>query len=309
MKFVCAQPAIDYYAWQVEVMINNFMRNGVNPNNIHIVSAHMGEIPENWKKLAGRYNYVCFFFYKDDRPIKGYIPSIRPYILHQHWLKYPELQNETVFYHDSDIILAKPFGFQNLEEGTTCYAADTVSYIGAKYVRSKGEKYLDMMTDIVGVDKQLVIDNEADSGGAQYILKNIDAEFWAEMYFNVEKMYSEVNKEIRLDKTANPSYHEIQIWCADMWCLLWGLWKRGQDVKVTKELSFSWATSHISEWEKHPIFHNAGVTGSNQGLFYKGQYINAMPYDIKIEDYDVNRCSYKYAEEIIKTKEVSCLAK
>ncbi len=241
--------------------------------------------------------------------MKGYIPSIRPYILHQHWLKYPELEKEVIFYHDSDIILSKPFSFANLAEGEECYVADTVSYIGANYIRSKGEKYLDMMTSIVDIDKQLVIDNEKDSGGAQYILKGVNAEFWGEMYFHVERMYTEINKEIRIDKAANPSYHEIQIWCADMWCLLWGLWKRGKIVKVTPQLSFSWATSHISEWEKHSIFHNAGVTGINQGLFYKGQYINAMPYDIKIEDFDVNRCSHKYAEEIIKTKEVSCLTK
>jgi hypothetical protein len=309
MKFVCAQPAIDYYAWQVEVMINNFIRNGVNPNNIHIVSAYVSGIPETWSKLANKYNYVCFFFYKDERPIKGYIPSIRPYILHQHWLKYPDLEKEVVFYHDSDIILAKPFSFANLAEGEECYVADTVSYIGANYIRSKGEKYLDMMTDIVGVDKQTVIDNEKDSGGAQYILKGINPEFWAEMYFHVEKMYEDVNKEIRLDKAANPSYHELQIWCADMWCLLWGLWKRGKTVRVTEQLSFSWATSGIEQWEKHPIFHNAGVTNSNQGLFYKGVYINALPYDIKIEDFDPKRCSYKYAEEIIKVKEVSCLTK
>jgi hypothetical protein len=29
LRFVCAQPAIPYYTWQVEVMIHNFIEMGV----------------------------------------------------------------------------------------------------------------------------------------------------------------------------------------------------------------------------------------------------------------------------------------
>jgi len=309
MKFVCAQPAIDYYAWQVEVMILNFIRNGVNANDIHIVCGHYGNIPEIWSKLADTYPYVCFFFYKDDRPKKGYIPSIRPYILQKHWIARPELAKEVVFYHDSDIILSKPFGFQHLAEGDTCYAADTVSYIGANYIRSKGERYLNTMANIVGIDPQVVIDNEKDSGGAQYIIKDIDASFWEEMYHQVEEMYSRVNEIIREDKAADPNHHEIQIWCADMWCLLWGLWKRGKQVKVTSDLSFSWATSGIQEWDKHPIFHNAGVTHDRaHEIFFKGAYIHSLPYnDVVNKTYSDKFCSINYVQEILKTKEVTCL--
>lgn len=309
MKFVCAQPAIDYYAWQVEVMILNFIRNGVNANDIHIVCGHYGNIPEIWSKLADTYPYVCFFFYKDDRPKKGYIPSIRPYILQKHWIARPELAKEVVFYHDSDIILSKPFGFQHLAEGDTCYAADTVSYIGANYIRSKGERYLNTMANIVGIDPQVVIDNEKDSGGAQYIIKDIDASFWEEMYHQVEEMYSRVNEMIREDKAADPNHHEIQIWCADMWCLLWGLWKRGKQVKVTSDLSFSWATSGIQEWDKHPIFHNAGVTHDRaHEIFFKGAYIHSLPYnDVVNKTYSDKFCSINYVQEILKTKEVTCL--
>lgn len=309
MKFVCAQPAIDYYTWQVEVMILNFIRNGVNPNDIHIVCGIHNDIPPKWRKLADTYNHVCFFFYQDNRPKKEYIPSVRPYILHKHWVARPELADEVVFYHDSDIILSKPFGFQHLAEGDICYAADTVSYIGANYIRSKGERYFNVMTNIVGIDPQIVIDNEKDSGGAQYIIKGIDAFFWEEMYHHVEEMYSRVNMMIAEDKKADPSCHEIQIWCADMWCLLWGLWKRGKQVKVTDALSFSWGTSGIEQWDKHPIFHNAGVTHDRANeLFYKGAYIHTLPYnDAANKTYSDKFCSINYVQEILKTKEVTCL--
>ena len=304
MKFICAQPAIDYYTWQVEVMINNFIENGVNPDDIEILGSYTNGISEKWSRLVNKYKDVRFFFYKDKRFKQKYIPSIRPHILHQHWLHRPELEKETIFYHDSDIIFSKPVDFSSMLEDNTCYVSDTVSYIGAKYIKSKGEHYLDLMTDIVGVDKQKVINEELNSGGAQYILKNIPTKFWEKMYYDCENLWRMVNSQIKKD----PPHHAIQIWCADMWALLWNLWLHNKDVKVSKDLSFSWATSRIEEWDKHPIYHNAGVTVDRKTeAFFKGEYINKLPYDISIEGYSDKLCAYKYAEEIIKTKEVTCL--
>jgi len=306
MKFICCQPAIDYYTWQVEVMINNFIRNGVNGNDIEIVCGYTTpDIPPNWRKLAQHYNYVRFFFYKDERFNSAYISSIRPYILHQHWLHHPELEKETIFYHDCDIILSKPVDFQRLiDDGDVCYVSDAVSYIGAKYILSKGEHYLDLMTKIVRIDKQKVIDEEENSGGAQYLIKNIPASFWDKVYKDSEILFRMVNVQIQQD---NPP-HAIQIWCADMWAVLWNLWLLDKTVKVTDDMSFSWATSSIQSWDKHPIYHNAGVVDvPNNPLFFKGKYQNVLPYDIKIEDFSDKQCSIKYVEEILKTKEVSCL--
>jgi hypothetical protein len=303
MKFICAQPAIDYYTWQVEVMINNFVSNGVNPEDIHVVCAYKQNIPEKWKKLAAYYSKVKFFFYKDERPKPTYIPSIRPFILYQHWLSNPTLSTETIFYHDCDIVFNKQIDFKDLLEDDKCYVSDTVSYIGANYIRSKGEHYLDLMTSLVNINKDLVISQEKESGGAQYLLKNIPASFWNKVYFDCENLWRLVNNQIKKD---NPP-HAIQIWCADMWAVLWNLWFFGNIVKVTDKMSFAWATSSIDQWDKHPIYHNAGVTGPDQNLFYKGQYQTILPYDIKIEDFTDKQCSYKYAEEIIKTKEVTCL--
>jgi hypothetical protein len=49
IRFMCAQPAIKYYAWQVEVMINNFIEMGINPNFIDIIAKkENGIIPEEW---------------------------------------------------------------------------------------------------------------------------------------------------------------------------------------------------------------------------------------------------------------------
>ena len=103
LKFICAQPATTYYAWQVEVMINNFIEMGINPNDIHIVCyTETSEIPEQWVKLQNGYS-ANFFFYQDQRETNHYISSIRPNILKQHWLSNPELNDLAIFYHDCDI--------------------------------------------------------------------------------------------------------------------------------------------------------------------------------------------------------------
>jgi hypothetical protein len=299
VKFICAQPAIEYYTWQVEVMIQNFMAQGVNPNNIEIVAGYHGTIPQSWLKLAGHYNYVRFFFYPDNRLKPGYISSIRPHILYQHWKAFPELANATVFYHDCDIVLARPVDFSMMLNDEVCYVSDTVSYIGANYIRSKGEHYLDMMTDLVGVSKDYVIEQESNSGGAQYLIKKVPADFWLKVYSDSENLFRIVNKQIDKDKPD----HALQIWCADMWAVLWNLWFYDKSVIVTPDLSFSWGTSGIAEWDKHPIYHNAGVT-SNDLMFYKADYMTKLPYDLSMENLSDQFCAYNYAKIILNTKTV-----
>jgi len=51
LRFICAQPTSLYYAWQVEVMINNFIEMGINPNMIDIVCWKINNvIPEEWAR-------------------------------------------------------------------------------------------------------------------------------------------------------------------------------------------------------------------------------------------------------------------
>jgi hypothetical protein len=303
MKLICAQPALPYYTWQVEVMIKSFLDQGINPNHIHIVCSYKDNVPEIWRKMASHYNTVPFFFYEDTRVKPGYIPSIRPHILHKHWLKYPELEKETVLYHDSDIALFKPLQLTELLSDDKCYLSDTVSYIGAQYIRSKGEQYLDLMSEIVGIHKDLVIAREKHSGGAQYLLKNVTATFWAKVYTDAEALFIKVNEQIKKDQPEHP----IQIWCADMWAVLWNLWLMGKDTRVAPQMNFSWATSNITDLNTHQFYHNAGVTSDSGKHFYKGLYINKLPYTLKAGQFDPAYCSYRYAQLIEDTAKITIL--
>src|SRR5439155_972507 len=83
----------------------------------------------------------------------------------------------------------------------TSYLSDTISYIGYEYINSCSERYKSKypnlrdndifygMCDTVGINYDLVINNQNNSGGAQYLLKNIDDKFWEECELKCEKLY------------------------------------------------------------------------------------------------------------------------
>lgn len=295
MKYICAQPATQYFGWQIDVMLHSFITTGVDLKDVHVVCAIHNEISDYFETLKAKYPKVIFEFYEDKREKKNYISSIRPHILKQHWEKHPYLKNETVFYHDCDIALTKPLDLSNMLDGDTCYLSDTISYIGHDYILSKGEIVLDEMCKIVNIPKELVRQNQKNSGGAQYIIKNIDWWFWQNVEYASENLFTKIsllNKNLKKEKGND--YHEIQIWCADMWAVLWNLWLINKKTKVAEELDFLWSTSNISDWHKNSIYHNAGVTAKSEGLFFKGKYINEMP-DLKLnESLDKTKCSYNY---------------
>lgn len=316
LRFVCAQPATLYYAWQVEVMLNNFIKHGINPNQIDIVCwKQNGVIPNEWLKLANGYA-ARFFFYDDMRVTKHYISSIRPNILKQHWLKYPELKYEPILYHDSDIVFTKPIDFDQFLMDDKWYGSDTRWYIGHDYIISKGEDVLDKMCEIVDIDKQIVKDNELNAIGAQYLMKGLTYEFWDNVEKDCERLFKEItelnNEKIQLDRhtmgpdEARQPYHPIQIWCADMWAVLWNGWKLGNETICHPQLEFSWATSTEADWNRLNIFHNAGVTNASSGLFYKAEYMNELPYNKNLQIRE-NTASWNYWNEICETAKKSVL--
>jgi hypothetical protein len=278
LRYICAQPASTYYSWQVEVMLNNFMEMGINPNNIDIVCWKVNNVvPPEWYRLASTYP-ARFLFYEDTRETRHYISSIRPNILKQHFAAFPDIEQEAVLYHDCDIAFTKPINWQQFLNDDKWYGSDTRWYIAHSYIISKGQDIMDKMCEIVGIDEQLIKDNELNSIGAQYLMKGINSEYWARVEKDCERLFKEITDINNEKKAIDPSYHELQIWCSDMWSVLWNGWKMGKETICHPDLDFSWATSSEADWNRYNIFHNAGVTSSEGGLFYKAEYINKLPY-------------------------------
>lgn len=309
LRFVSAQPATLYYAWQVETMLNNFMEMGINPNNIDIVCwKQNGVIPDEWIKLAVGYP-ARFLFYDDTRTTKHYISSIRPNILKQHWLAFPELNEEAIFYHDSDIIFTKPISEWITDEmivDENWYGSDTRWYIAHSYIKGKGQDIMDSMCNIMHMDESVIEANELNAIGAQYLMKGVDFDFWNRVESDSEQLFKDITAINNEKKQIDPTYHELQIWCADMWAVLWGAWRRGWKTICHPNYEFSWGTSTIFDYHKLNIMHNAGVVNGFGGLFYKAQFMNELPYgkDLNITE---NTASHEYWKWIQKTAQKSVL--
>jgi hypothetical protein len=306
IRFICAQPTSLFYAWQVEVMINNFIEMGINPNSIDIVSWKVNNvIPEEWVKLANAYP-VRFFFYDDTRVTRHYISSIRPNILKQHFAAHPELEEEAILYHDCDIVLTKRINWEQFLEDEKWYGSDTRWYIAHSYILSKGQDVLDKMCEIVGIEESIIKDNELNSIGAQYLMKGINAEFWANVEKDCERLYNEITMLNNIKKAENNQYHELQIWCADMWAVLWNGWKLGKETVCHPDLEFAWGTSSESDFERLNILHNAGVVSSADGLFYKAEFMDRLPYNLNLNIKE-GTASKKYYEIIQQVEKKSVL--
>ena len=310
LRYICAQPATLYYAWQVEVMVNNFIKHGVLPQQIHIVCAIRKDIPVEWTKLQTQYKDVGFFFYEDTRVQPVYVSSIRPHILKKHFAEHPHLKDEAIFYHDCDIVLTQPVTWEEFLEDDVWYLSNTIGYIGAKYIKEKKYGLYERMCEIIGIDESIPEQNQENSGGAQYIMKNIDATFWDKVEQDSEELYKFFMNHLKAFPQS-PKYHPIQMWTADMWAVLWNAWYFKHETKVVKEMDFIWPGHTQDEWKNKYIFHNAGVVVSindSERLFFKGKYMDKLPYnDIDLNWLKKDRCSYLYAQEILETAKTSCL--
>jgi hypothetical protein len=314
MKYICAQPRLLYFAWQIEIMINNFLKNGINGNDIEILIGYNDNEETSseqniqiFEKLANKYNYVRFFFYEDTRNNLNYIPSIYFNLVKQHFQQFPELSKETIFFHDCDIIFTKQINLQSFENDNIWYLSDTNSYINSKYILSKGENLYNNMINIVGLNSTIPKLMNSHSGGAQHIIKNTNFEYWDKVEKNAVEIYQYLSKEEINHKPKYENDYSIQKWTAGMWSLLWNAWLFEHETKVIPELNFCMATDYINRWNETSIFHNAGADIQDQHLFRKFQYTNKLPYFENFEYIDKNTCSYNYIKELQQTGLNTCL--
>jgi|SRR5581483_8483580 len=329
LQFITCQPNDSYFVWQLDVQLHNFRKYGYSQFSRVLVFKHNRrknneDFAEQWKALEEKYPEVKFFYYEDPSgmlhhymQLYEYIPLLRPWLLAKHFKEYPELKDDAIFYLDSDVVFTKKLDFTPLLEDDVCYLSDTRSYIGAAYFDSKDkdvipeklERYkeenpLKAAATRVGVREDVIRENQEGSGGAQYLLKNIDHEFWEQVFVNCI--------EIRVYlRSVNRRYFEnedkgIQSWCADMWAVLWTLWKRGTETKCPPELDFAWATDDISKWDRVYLYHDAGASTrpvrEGHQLFHKreARYINneATPLQEDLSFVSPEYCSKNYVREI-----------
>lgn len=298
MRYICCQPATDYFLWQVETAIVNFKNMGINPNMVDIVCSTDGNTPEKWQRLANHHNTIRFFFYKDTQTDKSYIPSIYFHLMSKH-IEREDVKSEVLFLHDSDIVFTRTPDFSEYEKGNKWYMSDCNSYINYDYIMSKGQRVYDDMCRILRLDPLIPKLLNSHGGGAQYIVKNTTPEFWSEIERDSIVLYRHFCETEHMHIKKNDFDYPIQKWTAGMWSFLWGAWRHGYETQVDKGLSFGWATNDISEVTKHTILHNAGVVDKieHANLFNKLKYIHELPYNKNLE-VDPTKASWYYFEQV-----------
>lgn len=328
LRILTAQPNDLYFNWQIRVQLHNLRKYGLSNKYTALVWWHAdrqnGEnFKEQWEILAEDYPEAKFVFYSDPtgelhRLIKlmNYIPLLRPWLLGRYFSDNPDLKDQAILYIDSDVVFTRKPDFDSLIKNETCYLSDTKSYIAASYFDSKVKDVLpdrlevynqiDVLDELLkefGLNRKVAELNENGSGGAQYLLKNIDAQFWQEVFQGCIKVILNL-------RSVNRRYFEsedkgFQSWCADMWSILFNLWKRGNKTECPHEMDFCWATDPISKWDQVQIYHDAGATSRNHDnaiLFHKreAKYINnqGTPFEDDFSDVSDKHCSKNYVKEI-----------
>ena len=295
MKILIATFDHNYYLWQTLVQINNFMKYGYDKDTIYVIASSnpspvLKSIME-CPKIKSK-----FFIYKDERINSRYPSSLRPHILEKFFNEHPEYEKETLFYTDPDVVFTKRLDFSEMEEDNTWYLSDTRSYIDSKYIKSKSEQLFNEMCNIVKVSPEEITNNDDNAGGAQYLMKGVNAEFWKKCYDDMENLYIHMKDT---ESVYNPQ-HPIQSWTSDMWAVFWNGIYFGHEIKLHNDLDFSWATDNIKRWYETYIFHNAGIVGASDTHFSKIMY-QTSPFnqDIKVSS---DNCTYKYLQEIKDTE-------
>jgi hypothetical protein len=286
--FVTAQPDVPYFHWQAKLYVHNFIEKNINPNQIHIIFSTLGNNKPSQTALNLKEFGINVHFYKDDRSYRNYIPSIKPFLIYKWLEENPEFE-KCFFLHDADIIFRELPDFQSLLSDDISYLSDTIGYIGYNYIidccnryekqhtTSRKGQLLEEMANIVGIDVDLIKDNQLNSGGGQYLIKNTNWSIWKKIYEDSTPLY---NQMLDYQKRFPINPGQIQFWTAEMWSLLWNLWKYDKKTKITKELEFSWATDNVEVYDKKPILHMAGITDDlKKTKFYKGDYINVDPIE------------------------------
>ncbi len=165
-------------------------------------------------------------------------------------------------------------------------------------IKEKDAYLFNQMCRTVGINEYVVEKNKATGGGIVFLFKTFhyfNYEFW-------EKVETDSNSLYKMMLVSSKNFRSIEMVTANKWSLLWNLWLIGYDTKISDELSVSWATNPIKDWNKHNLYNNAGVPESDRGLlFYKSDFIDNCPFTSDLSYVSDEYCSYNYVQEIIGT--------
>lgn len=287
MVFVtCIQDNI-YLNWQVELLYYNLKKLGVKL----ITLCGFTHKPSNYA-LQLEKNLDNYILIEDTRTNKSYAATMQPFLLSKYNIK------DKFFLCDSDVLfkdidfLNDP-NFQNYDViGSNCG-----SYVNNEYINGCDSEILSKMCQVANVDFEKISSNKLGIG-AQYIFNKIPSQdFWKKVEQSSNNIYT-------LLSNYKCKIHDIQIWTAEMWGILFNLVSDNYNIYSNNSMNFSWASDNISTWKNNNIFHCAGVTNMDNGHFFKGAYTKYTPFFQNLSYVKSTSCSHIYKEFILEYKNI-----
>ena len=282
--FVSAQPDEPYFVWQSHVYLHNFLAHGLKPQQCVAIFGTQPDTEPSPQlcQLQKNFPQVDIQIYPDTREPAGkkYPPSIQPHVFVQAYKQHPDWKDQVLFFHDCDMVFRRLPDFDRILQAhpECCVLSDTVDYIGYAYLQQCCQKLseanpaipsnhlLQSMCEIVGIECELVKANEPCSGGAQYLLRDVDEHYWEKVYQDSIKIKSLFDNYDTIYKLDLPISKYAQIWTAGMWAYLWNLWLRGQKTIIHKEMDFVFASASLDT--SAPIIHMAGLRDEEKHLHF-----------------------------------------
>lgn len=280
MVYFTSQQDTTYFHWQIETYLRNFESKGIDLQKCHVILLYDGKPSKKSLELQKEYN-ANFHFYPINGECHAYIASVKPYGMLQYFKEFGA-PKEPIFYHDADIIFHELPDFSPLLDDEISYMSRCLQRGGMSYIDLE---YLRQFKGVVeGLIKITGTTPKEHGGGAQYILKGTNTEYWEKVYLN----------SFQIREFLKNSNTKVQVWCAEMWATLWNLWYFDLETALHPLLDFCMSRDPINELK--PIIHNAGQMGSQN--FNKLKYINSYPpHGLKVAS---DMCNYIYYKEVEK---------
>lgn len=294
MITICSQPDNTYFHWQNLIQFYNFKKLGILENHRAVFLVNPKQKPTDFILKFKKQFPDNVFIFNDERVEKHYIPTIKIHGVVK-YLEHDTQQQDLVLI-DSDIILREPIDYSLFTEDNTVYCSDTKGYLGYQYLKTKGDDIIKDMCDFMGITFDDVVNYNDQSGGAQLYYKGVDGllDYFREIDDKAPKLYNLMVKH----PTYNDYNPPIQAWTAEMWAVLWLLWKRDVKTEIHKELDFRWATDPITMWDTTKILHMAGVTANMKDKFFKGSFIGRSPFNEDFSYINENSITHMYVKEM-----------
>lgn len=305
LVYLTAQKDDLQFLWQLELQLYNFQKIGIPSRDIQVLIGYEPKrgLRYQFREFIAKNRHVGnYFIYPDQRASSAYDASIQPHLLQQHLVKYPELTNASIFYHEAGIILKGPL-HTDLFGNACCHIPPARHRIDPDLLENSG--LLEHICREIDVSYALEKEMNIIPLNAPLIVRQTSPEFWGKVEEDSEKIHSVVcsyggdHTETALfgERCLPPNLLKKLMGSYPMSISLSLNARRfSMAIQSEPELDFCLASDPIDRWadpEIKILLMTADNATNSDKLFDKNKFsIHAPYYDRSLRQISNETCSY-----------------